>query len=585
MGSIIDKSKALNDSFSFTLQNIDNNERQIELFFLGRTNEYTPKDMGFAIDTSNNFSTAYDDLASICIQNPNKPYPIGTSDEDCILNTQPSILKIKMINENANSQEVLTDGSNINLGQLNEYIQLLYRSMINNGNESGSGSIQLQFNATPDGTYNNTSIGMYQIFDTGDLGNIIILIRLYYNGDDEYGQPTYLYVINSGVSATLSYDYGVSSWKFNFIGPSIDDVYYSNNLISSDWDGTPSPDTPSPLYTTFDYQDLPYYCAVDSSERASVLPTWLEGQDVDTEVPPIWFGGGVINFLWGTLLGAGDGWYITTDSDEGFITSGVTINELPTGSITLNNSTIYNSEGLCTINLPKWDATSFKLVIAKNEESGFATRTEIQQILIQDDTEKTTLVDFDNISDWYNSSASIKEIANDVIIASNGGLTYKEIQRSQNGEFLHLRAISVQVLSSSASSIYTQNAQNLNSLGFNKNNPFGKDYIQYLNPTISPFQTQNVVNDIKINKNSEIFVLDGDTTFLYTLNPLTSVEITFNYVKFPMLLLRYGWQEAKKIIREKEEQQDVINENYDSRKDYEISEKESNKILNYSKNQ
>jgi hypothetical protein len=581
MGSIIDKSKALNDSFSFTLQNVDNNERQIELFFLGRTNEYTPKDMGFAIDTSNNFSTAYDDLASICIQNPNKPYPIGTSDEDCILNIQPSVLKIKMINTNADEQEVLTDGSNINLGQLNEYIQVLYDAMINNGYESGSGSIQLQFNATPDGTYNNNSIGMYLTLDSGGLGIVILLARMYYNGDDEYGQPTYLYFLSNVTTLTLSYDYGVSSWKFTINT----DVYYSDTLISSDWDGTASPETPSPFYTTFDYQDLSYYCAVDSvaSISASVVPTWQDGQDVDTEVPPIWLGG--LNFIWGTLFGAGDGWYIATDEDEGFITSGVTINELPTGSITLNNSTIYNSEGLCTINLPKWDATSFKLVIAKNEESTFATSTEIQQILIQDDTEKTTLVDFDNINTWYDSSASIKEIANDVIITSNGGLTYKEIQRSQNGEFLHLRAISVQVLSSSASSIYTQNGQNLNSLGFNKNNPFGKNYIQYLNPTISPFQTQNVVNDIKINKNSEIFVLDGDTTFLYTLNPLTSVEITFNYVKFPMLLLRYGWQEAKKIIREKEEQQDVINENYDSRKDYEISEKESNKILNYSKNQ
>lgn len=581
MGNLIDKSKAPNDSFSFTLQNIDNNERQIELFFLGRTNEYTPKDMGFAIDSSNNFSTAYDSLASICIQNPNKYYPNGTSDEDCILNTSPSVLIISMLDTGGNSQEYTTDGSNINLAQLNNIIQDLYESMISNGYESGEGSIQLQFNATPDNTYtNNPSIGLYASLDAGGLGILNILIRLIYDGDDEYGNPTYTYSIDGSASYTISYDYGVGSWKLDAGG----DVYYSATLISSDWDGTPSPDEPTAEYTTFDYQDLPYYCTSIGSSSTSVLPIWTDGQDVDTAPPQIWLGSGV-TFFWGTLFGAGDGWYITTDTDEGFISSGVTINELPTGELTLNSSTIYNSEGLCSINLPNWDASSFKLVFTKTDNGLNGLRTQINQISIQDDTKRITLVNFQNIDSWYSSVVSSKEIANDVIITSNGGLTYKEIQRSQNGEFLHIRAISVQVLSSSASSYYTQNAQNLNSLGFNKNNPFGKDYIEYLNPTISPFQSQNVVNDIKINKKSEVFVLDGDTTFLYTLNPLTSVEITFDYVKFPILLLRYGWQEAEKIIKEKEEQQDVINENYDSRKDYEISEKESNKILNYSKKQ
>lgn len=580
MGNLINKSKAPNDSFSFTLQNIDNNERQIELFFLGRTNDYTPKDTGFAIDSSNNFSTAYDSLASICIQNPNNPYPIGTSDEDCILNTSPFVLKIKMLDVVGNSEEVLTDGNNINLAELNNHIQDLYQSMISNGNESGEGSIQLQFNATPDNTYtNNPSIGLYASSDGGDLGILTILIRLRYDGDDTYGNPTYSYYFTNSAFYTLSYDYGVGSWKLDANG----DIYYSATLISSDWDGTASPDEPTAEYTTFDYQDLPYYCASDGSFSTSPLPIWTDGQDVDTDPPNIWLGSGV-TFIWGEVLGAGAGWYIQTDTDEGFLTSGVTIDELPTGELTLNSSTIYNSEGLCSINRPNWDASSFKLVIAKNEDAGFSLRTQIRQILIQNDDLRTNLVDFNNIDAWFPSVVSTKEIANDVIITSNGGLTYKEIQRSQVGEFLHLRAISVQVLSSSASSLYTQNAQNLNSLGFNKNNPFGKDYIQYLNPTISPFQSQNVVNDIKIKKNSEVFVLDGDTTFMYTLNPLTSVEITFDYVKFPILLLKYGWEEAEKIIKEKEEQQDIINENYDSRKDYEISGQEISKILNYTQN-
>jgi len=190
-------------------------------------------------------------------------------------------------------------------------------------------------------------IGMYLILDTeSPLGVIKVLIRMEYQGDDEVGQPTYGYTLTStGAGATLNYDYEIGKWKFSLIADGTD-VYYSDTLISSNWDGTPSPGTPVVGFTTCGYRELPVYC-IDAGETGLVqpAPTWLESQDENTEVPPMW-SGFALTFIWGPALGGEDGWFLSADDQQGFVDGG-SINELPLGEVPLGEGSVTVSEGAC----------------------------------------------------------------------------------------------------------------------------------------------------------------------------------------------------------------------------------------------
>ena len=195
----------------------------------------------------------------------------------------------------------------------------------------------------------SNGIGMYLTIDTGTpppggLGVLTPLVRMEYQGDDGFGKPTYGYTIFSGGTTLMNYDYGLSKWEF-VLSADTSDVYYSDTLVSSSWSGTPSPDFPGVSATTCGYPDLSEYCIETDGTLFQLLPTWTQTQTT-TEVPTIWTAF-VLNFIWGPILGAPDGWYISTDTDEGFV-SGGTINELPLGEITLNSgSTVTVYEGAC----------------------------------------------------------------------------------------------------------------------------------------------------------------------------------------------------------------------------------------------
>jgi len=164
-----------------------------------------------------------------------------------------------------------------------------------------------------------------------------------------------------------------------------------------------------------------------------------------------------------------------------------------------------------------------------------------------------------SISTWTKSFPILLIAENDIEVVSAGGMGYEEINRSQNGAFMDIRGVSIQVLPNNIGTAYNQNSQTLNSLGFVKLNARGDDYLYYSNPTISPYQTQNVVNDIDMDDKSGLFVLDGNTRFDYSLEPLTDVQLVFDYAQFPNFLLKYGWNVANKIIDIRQGKQDAIN--------------------------
>jgi hypothetical protein len=194
-----------------------------------------------------------------------------------------------------------------------------------------------------------SGIGMYLSLDTeSDLGFLKVLIRMEYQGDDEFGKPTYGYTLVGGYAgATLNYDYDVNKWKFVLTADNTD-VYYSDTLISSNWDGTASPGTPSAGFTTCGYPILPVYC-IDAGETGLVQPgpAWFESQDENTEVPPIW-AGFALTFIWLPVLvpGGPDGWYLFNEESEGGVEGG-SINELPLGEVPLGEGSVTVSAGAC----------------------------------------------------------------------------------------------------------------------------------------------------------------------------------------------------------------------------------------------
>tara|TARA_B100001057_G_C22866999_1_gene956985 strand:+ start:151 stop:1329 length:1179 start_codon:yes stop_codon:yes gene_type:complete len=227
-----------------------------------------------------------------------------------------------------------------------------------------------------------------------------------------------------------------------------------------------------------------------------------------------------------------------------------------------------------------WKGQCFGLVLESD-----STTTNLDKIYLEQSGVIET--EFAGIKTWF-GTAELVDLANQVIIKGGSGTPYTEIERSQIGAFLDIRAISVQVLPSSFSTQYTQNSQNLNSLGFFKMNINGDDYSTFLNPTISPYQYQNVIQDIDMDESEGLFVLDGNTRFDYDINAWTKVELTFDYVQFPNFLLKYGYKVAEAIIDVRQAQQDMINYTNNYARDIELDIKEEDfkkavKMLDYAR--
>jgi len=250
----------------------------------------------------------------------------------------------KKLNENRNlSESVVQRKYQVYLSeiQLNEFLSRNEINQPTTPSVSGAGNFRIECNP-------NRGIGMYLSLDTeSELGFLKVLLRMEYQGDDEVGQPTYGYTLVGGFArATLNYDYGVGKWKFTLTADNTD-VYYSDTLISSNWDGTASPGTPAAGFTTCGYPELPVYCIDTGDLLVQPGPTWLDSQDENTEVPPIW-AGFALTFVWLPVLvpGGPNGWYLFNEESEGGVEGG-SINELPLGEVPLGEGSVRVSEGAC----------------------------------------------------------------------------------------------------------------------------------------------------------------------------------------------------------------------------------------------
>lgn len=119
--------------------------------------------------------------------------------------------------------------------------------------------------------------------------------------------------------------------------------------------------------------------------------------------------------------------------------------------------------------------------------------------------------------------------ANGVEVVDNSSVSYSEIQQSQNGGALDIDSLVVNI--GNAPSNFEKESQLLQPFRFKKIDVNGNEYEIQKVQTIDPYQYQFSFGKVDMTDSGENFVLDGNTRFLYSVEPQTSVFLTYNYVQ------------------------------------------------------
>lgn len=131
--------------------------------------------------------------------------------------------------------------------------------------------------------------------------------------------------------------------------------------------------------------------------------------------------------------------------------------------------------------------------------------------------------------------STLTSSANGVVVDDSGSnVTYDEILRSQNGAVYDIISMSLDIGNTPTS--LEAKSQMLQPLCYDKRDANG-DSITYCQvPTIDPYQFQNSYSVIDMASDSDNYVLDGQTEFVYELEPLSTALLTFNYTKLTNLV-------------------------------------------------
>ena len=125
--------------------------------------------------------------------------------------------------------------------------------------------------------------------------------------------------------------------------------------------------------------------------------------------------------------------------------------------------------------------------------------------------------------------------ANGVVVEDSGSnVTYDEILRSQNGAVYDIISMSLDI--GKTPTTLEAKSQMLQPLCYDKRNANGDSVTYCQAPTIDPYQFQNSYSVIDMASDKDNYVLDGNTEFNYSLEPLSTAILTFNYTKLTNLV-------------------------------------------------
>lgn len=118
--------------------------------------------------------------------------------------------------------------------------------------------------------------------------------------------------------------------------------------------------------------------------------------------------------------------------------------------------------------------------------------------------------------------------ANGVIIGQGNNVTYQEILESQNGSVLDIDTLVVNV--GKSPTISEKQSQLLQPFKFAKRDVDGNEVDVVKTQLIDPYQDQYSYREVNmIDGGNDRFYLDGNTAFIYKIEPLTQVKLTYNY--------------------------------------------------------
>ena len=132
--------------------------------------------------------------------------------------------------------------------------------------------------------------------------------------------------------------------------------------------------------------------------------------------------------------------------------------------------------------------------------------------------------------------------ANGVLVNSNN-VDYAQINQSQNGSVIDIRSLALNPLVAPLES--NIQSQMLQPFTFVKRDSDGDEQNFSKVPTIDPNQYQYAYTSIDLNAEGEKYILDSNTRFLYRVEGLTSLNLTYNYVLLPNLLFDRAYSMQK----------------------------------------
>lgn len=120
-------------------------------------------------------------------------------------------------------------------------------------------------------------------------------------------------------------------------------------------------------------------------------------------------------------------------------------------------------------------------------------------------------------------------IPSDIVITEVGSTNYSTILNSQTGGVYFIKGLTIQI--NQAPNEESKQRQILKPFRFKKLDVNGDEYEIQKVQVIDPYQYQYAYEWVDLVDDGETFCLDGNTAFRYTLEPLTGVNVTFNYVQ------------------------------------------------------
>jgi hypothetical protein len=145
----------------------------------------------------------------------------------------------------------------------------------------------------------------------------------------------------------------------------------------------------------------------------------------------------------------------------------------------------------------------------------------------------------------YLFDSGAEPIPTTIITTQVNGISYEQILQSQNGAVYQINGLTINIVSAPT------NGEKVNQLLkpfiFSKRDVNGDEMRIEKFQAVDPYQQQFSYSFVDLVDEKEIFVLDGNTEFRYEIDPLVSVNVTFNYIELKNS--NFGTEESQEELK------------------------------------